>query len=200
MIHRISPRENLMRWVTVLLLLSAFSSILLANEEFFAAARKGDVEALKGHLDKGVPVDTKWRYDQTALIITASRGHVDAVKLLLDRGAAVNIKDSFYGVTPLGASTGFGTPLEESKTIAIATALIQKGAADKDQFLIQAARSGKKDLVQAILPLAKWTPQTLTSALAVATASKQEEVEEMLKAAGAQPPPEIKRVRRIRRY
>ena len=44
---------------------------MFGNEEFFEAARKGDTAALKAHLDKGVAVDSKWRYDQTALFIAA---------------------------------------------------------------------------------------------------------------------------------
>jgi hypothetical protein len=192
MIHQFPVWSVVMRCLQLLVLMLFVSVSSPANEEFFAAARKGEVAALKAHLDKGVPVDTKWRYDQTALIIAASRGHVDAVKLLLERGAAVNIKDSFYGVTPLGASAGFGTPLEESKTISMANMLIQKGASDKDQFLVQTIRAGKPNVVKGILPATEWSPQSLSAALAVAAASKQKEIEEILKAAGAQPAPEVK--------
>ena len=60
--------------VTICLSLAA-SPVILASEDFFAAARKGDVAALKAQLDKGVDVNTKWRYEQTALLIAASRGH-----------------------------------------------------------------------------------------------------------------------------
>ena len=175
-------------WVIVLCLPGA----LWANEDFFAAARKGDVAVLRAHLDKGLDVNTKWRYDQTALLIAASRGHVEAVKLLLERGAAVDIKDSFYGVTPLGGAMGFGSPVQESKSAAIAVLLIQKGAPDKDRLLMQAARTGKKEVVKAVLPAAQWTPQALTSALSAAVAGKQPEVEAMLKAAGAIPKVEVK--------
>src|SRR5688572_24417942 len=190
---KIRYKTHLPRFSPTCLLLALFASpVTWASEEFFAAARKGDVAALKAHLDKGVDVNAKWRYDQTALIIAASRGHVDAVKLLLERGAAVNIKDSFYGVTPLGAAMGFGSPVAEANSAAIARMLIEKGATDKDQLLANAARSGKKEIIKAILPVAPWKPEALTSALVAATAGKHQEVEEMLKAAGAAPPPEVK--------
>jgi ankyrin repeat protein len=65
------------------------------------AARKGDAAAVKKLLDEGVDVNTKFRYDRTALSFAADRGHVDVVKVLLDRGADVNIKDTFYGASAL---------------------------------------------------------------------------------------------------
>lgn len=166
--------------------------VAASTEEFFAAARKGDAAALKEQLDKGIDVNAKWRYEQTALMIAASRGHVDAVMLLLDRGADVSVKDSFYGVTPLAAAMGFGSPVDEAKSAAISRALIEKGAPDKDQSLTNAARAGKKEVVKAILPITPWKAETLNSALAAAAAGKHTAVEEMLKAAGAKPPPEVK--------
>ncbi len=178
--------------IIVICLSIAALPVASANEEFFAAARKGDVATLKMHLDKGVDVNTKWRYDQTALTIAASRGHVAAVKLLLDRGADVNIKDSFYGVTPLAAAMGFGSPVDETKSAAISRMLIEKGAADRDQLLTNAAKSGKKEVIKAVLPLAPWKPEALTSALAAASAGKHTEIEDMLKAAGAKPPLEVR--------
>ncbi|HYP06561.1 MAG TPA: ankyrin repeat domain-containing protein [Bryobacteraceae bacterium] len=162
------------------------------SEDFFAAARKGDVAILKAHLDKGLDVNKKWRYDQTALMVAASRGHVDAVKLLLDRGADVNIKDSFYGVTVLAAAMGFGSPVEEINSAAIARMLIEKGASGKEQLLTEAARSGKAQVIKAVLPLGPWKPETLTAALVAATANKHQAVEEALKSAGATPPVEVK--------
>lgn len=185
-------RQLLQLAVRCCLLALSASSIAWAGEEFFAAARKGDVAALKEQLDNGVDVNSKWRYDQTALMMAASRGHVEAVKLLLDRGAAVNIKDSFYGTTPLAAAMGFGGPVDEQKKAQIARMLIEKGATDRDRLLTSAARSGEAEVVKAVLPIPGWKPEALTSALMIATAAKHKKVEEMLKAAGATLPPEVK--------
>ena len=65
------------------------------------AARKGDAAAVKKLLDAGVDVNTKFRYDRTALSFAADRGHVDVVKVLLQRRADVTLKDTFYGATAL---------------------------------------------------------------------------------------------------
>jgi len=95
------------RRITGLVVVAAAASIALAAqtidkaEALGEAARKGDAPALKKLLDEGVDVNTRFRYDRTALSFAADRGHVDAVRLLLERGADPNIKDTFYGATPL---------------------------------------------------------------------------------------------------
>src|SRR6185436_9690723 len=78
------------------------------NEEFFAAARKGDAAAVKALLDKGVDVNAKTRYGATALSYACDKGHVEVVKLLIERGADVNVKDTFYGEVPLGWALSHG--------------------------------------------------------------------------------------------
>ena len=78
-------------------------------------ARKGDAAAVKKLLDEGVDVNTKFRYDRTALSFAADRGHVDVVKVLLERGADINAKDTFYNATPL---TWTINPAMERKPIA----------------------------------------------------------------------------------
>ena len=70
-------------------------------EALAAAARKGDVTAVAKLLDEGVDVNTKFRYGTTALSFAADHGQLEVVKLLLARGASVNVKDTFYGATPL---------------------------------------------------------------------------------------------------
>src|SRR5256885_771848 len=65
------------------------------------AARKGDAAAVKTLLDEGVDVNTKFRYNATAIFFACDAGHVDVVKALLDKGADLTIKDTFYGFTPL---------------------------------------------------------------------------------------------------
>ncbi len=65
------------------------------------AARKGDAATVKKLLDEGVDVNTKFRYDATALFYACDHGHLEVVKVLLDKGADLTIKDTFYGFTPL---------------------------------------------------------------------------------------------------
>ena len=73
-------------------------------EQLQDAAQKGDAAAVKRLLDSGVDVNTKFRYNATALFFACDAGNIDVVKVLLDHGADMNIKDTFYGFTPLMAS------------------------------------------------------------------------------------------------
>src|SRR6476660_1935122 len=65
------------------------------------AARKGDAAAVTKLLDDGVDVNTKFRYNATAIFFACDAGHLDVVKVLLDKGADLTVKDTFYGFTPL---------------------------------------------------------------------------------------------------
>src|SRR3954467_12922942 len=71
-------------------------------DELSAAARRGDAAAVKKLLDDGVDPNTKFRYGVTALTYACDHGHLEVVKALLEHGADINVKDTFYGSTPLG--------------------------------------------------------------------------------------------------
>src|ERR1044072_7119295 len=88
--------------ITFILLLPVAALAQSLNEDFFAAARKGDVAAVKALLDKGGDVNAKTNYGSTSLSYACDKGHVEVVKLLIERGAAVNVKGTFYGEVPLG--------------------------------------------------------------------------------------------------
>ena len=75
-------------------------------EQLQEAARKGDAATVKKLLDEGVDVNTKFRYNATALFYACDHGHVDVVKVLLDHGAEMDVKDTFYGFTPLMLAAG----------------------------------------------------------------------------------------------
>jgi hypothetical protein len=165
---------------TLLLPVAAFAQSL--NEDFFAAARKGDVAAVKALLDKGVDVNAKTNYGATALSYACDKGHVEVVKLLIERGADPNVKDTFYGEVPLGWALGKGHA-------EIVRLLIEHGAQGKERALIEGADSGNVEIVKAVLDKGDLKPETLTSALNKATKNKHTAVIEMLKKAGAQPPP-----------
>lgn len=155
------------------------------NDQLWEAARKGDALAVKALLDKGADVNAKFRYGATALSYAADKGHFEVVKVLLERGADVNVRDTFYQSTPLQWATGKGHTQ-------IIKALLDKGAEGVDEVLITGAREGKAELVRMAIAKGGIKPETLTAALAASTGDeKKAEITEMLKKAGALPPPEI---------
>jgi ankyrin repeat protein len=124
-----------------------------------AAARKGDVAAVKKLLDEGVDVNTKFRYNATALAFAADRGHVEVVKLLIERGADLNAKDTFYNATPL-------------------TWTINPAMGRKPQHV---------EVLRLLLAKGGIPADALTNALEAATGSKQDDMIALLVAAGAKP-------------
>jgi hypothetical protein len=155
-------------------------------EQFQDAARKGDAAAVKKLLDEGVDVNTKFRYNATALFYACDHGHLDVVKLLLDRGADMSVKDTFYGFTPLLLAI---SPAQKKKPEhgEIAKLLIAKGSPGKDQALTSAIQDGDAALAKVILDSGGMAAGTLTDALETAKAANKAELVTMLEAAGAKP-------------
>jgi len=151
-------------------------------EDLFEAARKGDGATVKALIAKGVDVNAKWRYDTTALMMAARRGHADVVKLLLDSGANPNVKDSFYGMTPLGSAAGEG----RAEIVAM---LLDKGAQGIDGVLSAGVAQNKIEIVKLALAKGGMKPETLSTALGAAERNNRTEIAEALRAAGAVPPP-----------
>jgi ankyrin repeat protein len=155
------------------------------HDQLWEAARKGDALAVKALLDKGADVNAKFRYGATALSYAADKGHTDVVKILLERGADPNVRDTFYQSTPLQWATFKGH-------ILIIKALLDKGAEGLDEVLLAGAREGNAEMVRIALARGGAKPETLTAALVAATGDeKKAEIAEMLKKAGAVPPPEV---------
>jgi hypothetical protein len=155
------------------------------NDQLWEAARKGDAVAVKALLDKGADVNAKFRYGATALSYAADKGHTEVVKVLLERGADVNVRDTFYQSSPLEWAVSKGHA-------AIVKALLDKGADGVDDVLLTGARGGNAEFVRLALAKGGAKPETLSVALAAAAGdAKKTEIAEMLRKAGAVPPPEI---------
>jgi len=155
-------------------------------EQFQDAARKGDAAAVSRLLDEGVDVNTKFRYDATALFYACDHGHLEVVKVLLQRGADMSIKDTFYGFTPLALAT---SPAQKKKPehFEIAKLLIQKGAPGREAALADASESGDTAMVKVILDTGGLPAGVLTDALELARASQHPDTATILERAGAKP-------------
>jgi ankyrin repeat protein len=155
------------------------------NDKFFEAVRKGDLAATTALLDQGADVNAKFRYGTTALFKAAERGHVEIVKLLLARGADATVKDTFYGATAMFWALD-GNHLE------VVNVLLEKDPAGVGDVLMNGVREGKPALVKLALATGNVKAETLTPALVIATEDKDKaEIVEMLKKAGAVPPPAV---------
>lgn len=159
-------------------------------EQLSEAARRGDAAKVKALLEKGVDVNTKFRYDVTALSFACDRGHLEVVKVLLEHGADVNVKDTFYQATPIFWATSPAYVDEPTENhVQIVRLLLEKGAQGREDVLIQAARSGRVAMIEMLLEVSGLKPESLSTALAAATRNKHDSVAEKLRAAGAIPPP-----------
>jgi len=61
------------------------------------AAAKGDIEAVKQHLNSGVDVEARGPKGEAALHFAAFRGRKEIVELLITAGANVNAKAGAFG-------------------------------------------------------------------------------------------------------
>ena len=156
------------------------------NDQLFEAARKGDAVTVTALLDKGAEVNARFRYGTTALFKAAERGNTEVVKVLLARGADVTVKDTFYSATAM-------TWALSNKHIEVVRALLEKSPDSVGDVLMSGVRDGTIEFVRVALDRGGLKPDTLTSALASATAgdTKNDEIAALLKKAGAVPPPEI---------
>ena len=159
---------------------------LTKAEQFQDAARKGDAAAVRKLIDEGVDVNTKFRYNATALFYACDHGHLEVVKMLLDRGAAMDIKDTFYGFTPLMLAVG---PAQKKKPehTEIAKLLIAKGAPGKEDALAPTLQEGDLALAKVILDSGGIPADVLSDALEAARAQNQTAMAALLEKAGAKP-------------
>jgi hypothetical protein len=160
-------------------------------EALAEAARKGDATAVSKLLDDGVDVNTKFRYGVTALSYACDHGQLDVVKVLLARGADVNVKDTFYGATPL---TWASSPATKRKPehAEIVGLLLKHGASGVEDALLAAVSEGDLPMTRIILDSGALTPANLSDALEAATASKHVDIVTLLERSGAKPHPELK--------
>jgi hypothetical protein len=155
------------------------------NDQLFEAVRAGDAAAVTALLDKGADVNAKFRYGMTALFKAAERGNLEVTKVLLARGVDVTVKDTFYGANAISWAL-------QNEHPDVVRVILAKDTASVDDVLLTGARSGNVQLVEMALAQGGAKPATLTAALTASSKDKAKAgIVEMLKKAGATPPPEI---------
>jgi len=156
------------------------------NDQFWEAVRKGDSATVTALLDKGADVNAKFRYGTTALFKAAERGHVEVVKILLARGADVTVKDTFYGQTAMSWAI-------QNDHADVVNAILDKQPSSANEVFMAGVSNAKPSFVQIALDKGTVSKEAMTRALAITKLDKDyAPIAEMLKKAGAIPPPEIK--------
>src|SRR5437764_4527547 len=133
-----------------------------ADDALIAAARGGNLVAVKQRLAAGADVNAKTAYGATALSYACDKGHLEVVKALLAAKADPNVKDKFYQATPITWAVMRGH-------MAVAVALIEGGSDQADFALETGAARGQAELVEAALKHGKPAQAKLDAALASAT-------------------------------
>lgn len=152
------------------------------EDDLLQAVRAGDAAAVKALLDQGVPADTKFRYDRTALSFAADRGNVGIVRLLLERGANADAQDSFYDNTSLGWAAYRGH-------VEVLKLLLAKTVTGAPGALMAGVLANKPDVVDAVLGTGKVGARDLSYALQAAEKNGATDLAARMRKAGAVPPP-----------
>ena len=79
-----------------------------ADRALLDAARKGNIEAVKQHLDAGADMNAKNKYGSTPLEIATVLENKEVLELLIAEGADVNAKFDDVGTTPLHTAARYG--------------------------------------------------------------------------------------------
>jgi outer membrane protein assembly factor BamB len=153
-----------------------------AAEDLFDAARSGDRARVARLLDSGLDVNSKARYDATALMFAADKGRLDVVRLLVERGAAVNAEDTFYKFKAIDLALMNGHR-------AVATYLLERGSRGAPSALVTGIRAEDQPLVIAALAGPDMTPTALASAVGMAKKGKSTVIAELVAKAAADRPP-----------
>jgi outer membrane protein assembly factor BamB len=154
------------------------------EERLFAAARRGNAEAVSELLRAGVNVNAETRYGATALTYASRHGHARVVQVLLEAGADPNVADDFYHGTPLSAAAFEG----HTEVVRL---LLSKSAKDLDGALENAIYYGSAEIVGLIVEAGELRPQTVRNATRLATSLQKEDIIRLLESRYGEVPPVV---------
>jgi outer membrane protein assembly factor BamB len=140
-----------------LLSLAAAAAPVAADEALFAAARAGDVPAVRARLDAGASPNAANRHGTSVLAMAADAGRMEVARLLVARGADVNARDRFFRSSPLELALRSGHR-------ELAVWLLQHGATDADAALEAAIEAKDVTLARAALTAGGVEPLELEAA------------------------------------
>ena len=125
------------------------------------AATEGNVAEVKACIDAHIDVNEASRYGVTALALACDHGHTEVVEALLSAGANPNVKDTFYGFTPISWAIMRKSPR-------IVELLLDKGVDDMDSGLAMAMGTQSEELITPFLNTKKVSAKGLANAYIVA--------------------------------
>ena len=168
----------------------------VAIQGFLDAARRGELETVRGALDAGMPVDAtlpiedpRYPYTvRTALESAALYARLDVVRLLLERGATLR-RDARYGIYAAGLHSS-----ESPELLALLVAHAGPGAdldADFGPALVRAAANGARSEVVYLLEIGVdpdfRSPSGTWQDPAIVRAGRHLDIVDLLLEAGADP-------------
>ncbi|HKX26991.1 MAG TPA: ankyrin repeat domain-containing protein, partial [Blastocatellia bacterium] len=126
----------------------------------------------------------KTDYGATPIFFACDRGNTEIVKLLLAHGADVTVSDTFYKSTPIV----WAVMRDRAEVVKL---LIEKQPQSKETAMGMAVGMGRVATAKVLLEAGGFKPEALSTYLTTAEKSKQPEIAELLKKAGAQPKPRV---------
>ena len=152
-----------------------------ADEALLDAAQRNDMPGVTRALEQGADVNTRTRYDATALLFAARHVNFEMVKLLVERGADLAVQDSFYRNTALGSAIG-GRHME------LIRHLVDKGSPRPSEVLPVAIERDDLPLLDAVLARTDVPDEAIVSNHAFALQTGRADAAAILQARMEAPP------------
>ena len=174
-------------FLLLVLVLTPAAAVADDVEDFFQAARDGDVETINRLLDTGLDVDAVTEFNCGAMYFAANRNQAEVIRILVQRGGDANLRDTDYNFTPVQMAAWLGHT-EATK------ALLDGGANRSDAIgsCFAAASNGHTETVELLIAELEIAGSQLNALWSTANSSGHAETCETLVRLGAKPPEKSK--------